>query len=126
MRLPPLLLLLVLLAGCAPAGPLAVGAAAVASGASLPVFHRTPLDMAVSMVSRRDCSIVNLDRGERYCRPRERLPETPVFCTRSLGVADCWEDPSQLPPNTRELADGPRILTPDQEAERTRRHFRLW
>jgi hypothetical protein len=114
------------LAGCGPESPVLLGAVAVASGASIPVFHRTPLDMAVSIASGRDCSVVNLDRGEQYCRPREEAPARPAFCTRSLGVADCWQDPDKLLGHPREIADGPRTLTPEQEKQRTRWWPGLW
>jgi hypothetical protein len=116
-------LILLLLAGC---GPDAVGAAALVSGASIVAFHRTPVDMAVSAATGRDCSAVYLDKGERYCRPKDQAPETPVFCTRSLGVADCWADPRKLPNHPREIADGPRSLTQEQEADRTKRWPGLW
>jgi hypothetical protein len=115
-----------LLSGCGAETPVVAGAVAVVSGASIPVFHRTPVDMVVSAATGRDCSVVNLDKGERYCRPKERAPETPVFCTRSLGVPDCWEDPAKLPNHPREIADGPRSLTPEQEAERTKWWPGLW
>jgi hypothetical protein len=69
-------------------------------------------------VTARDCSAVRLDRGKSYCRPAEPPPEPPPYCTRSLGVADCWADPAGHP---RELGDGPRTLTPTQETDRTRR-----
>jgi hypothetical protein len=109
-----LTLILLPLFGCGPDAPVVAGAVVVVSGASLPIFHRTPVDMLVSAVSGRDCSVVNLERREMYCRPKDRTPETPVFCTRSLGVPDCWEDPSKLPNHPREIADGPRSLTPEQ------------
>ena len=128
MRFGPMLSVLVLvwlLSGCAAEVPVVV-AVGVVSGASVPVFGRTPVDMVVSVASGRDCSVVNLDKRERYCRTREKPPETPVFCTRSLGVVDCWEDPALLPGNPREVADGPRALTPEQERERTRRWPGLW
>jgi hypothetical protein len=108
--IPPLLL-----AGCGPETPIVAGAAGVVAAASIPVFHRTPVDMVVSAVTGRDCSVVNLDKGEQYCHPKERPPSEPEFCTRSLGVPDCWKDPSKVPNNPRELADGPRALTPEQE-----------
>lgn len=117
-----LLLIPMILPGCGPAAPVGAGAAV----GTIPIFHRTPVDMAASAVSGRDCSIVHLDRGELYCRPRERPPEPPVFCTRSLGTADCWADPKTLPNRPRGLADGPDRLTPEQERDRTRRGFGLW
>jgi hypothetical protein len=116
--IPPLLL-----TGCGPEAPIAAG---VVSGASIPVFHRTPVDMAVSAATGRDCSVVNLDKGEQYCHPKERSPSEPEFCTRSLGVPDCWKDPSKVPNNPREIADGPRELTPDQEKQRTAGWPGLW
>ena len=40
---------------------------------------------------------MRLDQGKSYCRPIEPPPEPPPYCTRSLGVADCWRDPASLP-----------------------------
>jgi hypothetical protein len=46
----------------------------------------------------------------------------PEFCTRSLGTADCWTNPDALNGQpVRGIADGPTVLTPAQEAWRTRR-----
>jgi hypothetical protein len=120
------LALLLLLAGCGPAAPVAEIGVVVVSGASIPIFHRTPLDMLVSAATGRNCSVVNLDKGERYCRPKDRAPEPPEFCTRSLGVPDCWDDPSKLLNHPREIADGPRSLTEDQEADRKKWWPGLW
>jgi hypothetical protein len=61
---------------------------------------------------------VRLDEGKSYCRPVELPPVAQPYCTRSLGVADCWADPAGHPPA---LGDGPSTLTPAQEADRTRR-----
>jgi hypothetical protein len=114
------------LSGCGPAAPLAEVGVGVVSGASIPIFHRTPLDMAVSAATGRNCSVVWLDRGETYCRAREPKPETPEFCTRSLGVVDCWKDPEKLTDHPREVADGPRELTHEQERDRTKWWPGLW
>jgi hypothetical protein len=115
------LVLLASLAGCGPAAPALEVGIGVVSAASIPILHRSPVDMLVSAASRRDCSVVYLDNGERYCRPKDRVPETPEFCTRSLGIPDCWYDPSKLLNHPDEIADGPRTLTGDQEADRTKR-----
>ena len=124
---PPLLGLVLALAGCGADPPFIAEAIAVISGAAIPVFHRTPADIAISVISGRDCSIVHLDTGRTYCTPREPPPEPPLFCTRSLGIPDCWADPSKLPGGIpREIADGPRELTPRQERDRTRAGFGLW
>ena len=88
-------------------------------GIDIAVFHRDLFDMLVSGLSGRDCSVVRLDRGETYCRPIE--PPTPPipYCTRSLGVVDCWIDPQAMPFIPPEVADGPRMLTPIQNQDRT-------
>jgi hypothetical protein len=122
MLIPPLLLGLLLSAGC---GSDATIAAAVSVG-SFPILHRSPPDVVISALTGRDCSVVNLDKGERYCRPKELPLEPPVFCSRSLGVPDCWAEPDKLPNKPREIADGPRVLTPAQETERTKRWPGLW
>ena len=130
----PVLVLLSLLPGCGPVAPVAgveigveVGVGVgVISAASMPVYHRSAVDILVSAVVGRDCSMVNLGNGEPYCRTMDRAPETPEFCTRSLGVPDCWEDPSKLTNHPREIADGPRALTPNQEIDRTKHWPGLW
>ncbi len=110
------------LTGCEYAEPVGAG---VALG-SIVVFGRAPTDMMVSAATGRDCSIVNLDKREPYCRPREQPPEPPAFCTKSLGAVDCW-DAGKRPLNPpRDVADGPRALTPEQEAIRARWWPGLW
>lgn len=87
---------------------------------SIVVIGRSPFDAVYSAVTGRDCSVVRLDRGQTYCRPVEPPPKAPPFCTRSLGVVDCWKDPGSLPGHPRPVADGPDTLTPAQEENRTR------
>jgi hypothetical protein len=120
------LVLPALLAGCGPAAPLAEVGVGVVTAASIPIFHRAPLDMAISAATGRNCSVVHLDKGDRYCTARDQPPEPPVFCTRSLGVVDCWDDPSKLPGHPSEVADGPRVLTQEQEKDRTKWWPGLW
>lgn len=94
------------LAACSdPAGVTA--AVIVAEGASVAVFGRGIGDIGVSAITGRDCSIVRLDRGQTYCAPRYLGPEPQAFCTRSLGVVDCWTDPATLPPDVHSVADLP-------------------
>lgn len=115
---------LLLLTACDPAGRLAFTAVNVAA---LPVFGRTVPDLVVSGVSGRDCSMVRVERGLGYCREAEPPPAPPAFCTRSLGIVDCWAGPEAQPlPARRGLADGPTTLTPEQEAHRTRGWPGLW
>jgi hypothetical protein len=116
MRTLPILLLLAA-CGVSPEQAATIGVG-VGVG-SIAVIQRSPLDAVISVLSGRDCSIVHWDQGKGYCRPIEPPPETPPYCTRSLAQPDCWRDPAALPDRPRELADGPRTLTPVQNADRT-------
>ena len=115
-------LLLLALPGCAePAG-----AFAAANAASVTVFGRAIPDLVVSAVTGRHCSVVRLDQGKPYCAAQPPPPSAPPrYCTRSLGVVECWADPEKLPGRPPEVADGPRVLTPAQEADRARGPFGL-
>jgi len=113
-----LLMAMLALGGCG-ADPVMLTSVAVGTTAgSVAVIQRTPIDAAYSLVTGKDCSVVRLDQGLSYCRPIESPPALPPYCTRSLGVTDCWIDPAGQPP---QQADGPVGLTPAQEANRTRR-----
>lgn len=118
MRRLPALLVLALLAACHPAATPFVALAA-ADAASIAVFHRDGFDLGYSLVTGRDCSIVRLDQGLRYCKAREPPPRQPAFCTRSLGVVDCYDEPWALPGHPQGVADGPR-LNAAQEEDRTK------
>ncbi len=101
-----LLAFLLFVTGCSdPAGVTA--AVLAAEGTSVAVFGRGLGDIGVSAVTGRDCSIVRLDRGQTYCAPRYLGPEPQAFCTRSLGVVDCWTDPATLQPGLTPVADLP-------------------
>lgn len=120
MRHIPLLLAGLLLAGCEAAGWVAAG-----TGASLAVMQRTPVDAVVSLVTGKDCSIARSDRGQTYCR-EDPAPQPQPYCTRSLGTPDCWTRPDPFGVPQREIADGPRELSPEQEANRTSRWPKLF
>ena len=113
------------LSSCAPGWPPPwvepAGALAAAEMASIVVLQRGIIDTLVSTLSGRDCSIVYLDRGQSYCRAPEPPPSPPPYCTRSLGVVDCWANPEALVNRPPQVANGPTTLTPAQEANRTRR-----
>ncbi len=95
-------------------------ATAGANLASVTLIHRTLVDGVYSLVTGKDCSIVNLDRGEAWCRPPEPPPAQQPYCTRSLANVDCWASPENLgSPPPRTLAEGPTALTAEQEANRT-------
>ena len=79
-----LLALTLTLAACS--DPAGVTAALIAvEGTGVTVFGRGIVDVGVSAITGRDCSVVRLDRGQTYCEPRYLGPEEPTFCTRSLG-----------------------------------------
>ncbi len=115
------LIFLLLLAGCGATPEQALTGAAVLGIGSIAIIGRSPADALISVVSGKDCSIVRLDQGKSYCRPMEPPPEPQPFCSRSLAIADCWIDPASLPDHPTQLGDGPHVLTPEQEANRTRR-----
>jgi hypothetical protein len=117
MRILPLLA--VVLAGCTAEQAATVGVGATVG--SIAVIQRSPVDAVYSAVTGKDCSIVRMEQGKSYCRPVEPPPDAPPYCTRSLGVVDCWRDPASLPNRPPQVADGPNVLTPQQEANRTRR-----
>ena len=96
------------------------GALVGANVASVIVFGRGVADVFISAGSGQDCSIVRLDQGKSYCRPLDPAPEPPPYCTKSLGRIDCWLNPEALLNPPRQVADGPRALTAEQEARRTR------
>ena len=97
-----------------------IGAFSAASAAAIPVFGRTVPDIFVSAVTGRDCSIVRLEQGQRYCRVMDPPLATPPVCTRSLGTVDCWANPDVFGSPTHGIADAP-APTAEQEAYRIRR-----
>ena len=115
---PPVLGVL-LLAGCGAATTPGVNIAAAGSLATVPALGRTAPDALISLVSGRDCSLVRMEKGESYCRPDAPPWEAAPFCTRSLGVVDCWRNPEAFGMKMTGVADGP-TPTAQQEAYRTR------
>lgn len=106
------------LAGCGVSDNLAAFVGVAANAGSIATFHRSPPDLVYSLVTGRNCSVVRLDRGQSYCTPVEPPPEPQAFCTRSLGVVDCWRDPAGLANRYEGVAQAP-ALTAEQEANRT-------
>ena len=112
----PLLPLLAALLGssCHPAAAPFVAIAA-ADAVTVAVFHRDSLDLAYSLATGKNCSIVRLDEGLSYCKPHDLPAAPPLFCTHSLGVVDCYDDPAGLPQHPRGVGDGPE-QTAEQKA----------
>lgn len=100
-----------------------IGAVLVGGTAgSVAAIGRTPPDAVYSLITGKDCSMVRLDQGKTYCRPVEPKPAAQPVCTRSLARVDCWQDPDSLPGGRPQgVADGPTVLTAEQEANRVRR-----
>ena len=105
----------------APSGCDAVGPLAAASVGSVAVFGRGPMDIITSVVTGHDCSIVRLANGDSYCKPTEPPPPPQPYCTRSLGIVDCWATADPFGYYQRSTADGPTELTATQDANRTAR-----
>ena len=106
------LLLLLAVTGCGNLTP-AMTALAGVEVASVAVFGRDVVDIGVSAITGKDCSVVRLDKGETYCAPPPGAWTTGPFCTRTLGTVDCWSNPAALRRPT-ELGDTPPP-TPIQE-----------
>lgn len=98
-----LLPLLLILGGCTTAAPAA--ALMGAEAASVAVFGRGLLDIGISAVSGRNCSVVRLERGLTYCEPVD-LPPADKLCTRTLGTVDCWAE-AALPQGVQGVGDTP-------------------
>lgn len=103
-----------LVASCHPAATPFVAIAA-ADAVSVAVFHRDGLDLAYSLATGRNCSIVRLDQGLSYCKPHDPPAPQPLFCARSLGVVDCYAEPAGLLQHPRGVADWPE-QTAEQKA----------
>jgi hypothetical protein len=115
-RMLPALLALAGLAGCGTwAAP--VAAVGVASFGAVPLIQRTSTDAVVSLVTGRDCSVVRLDKQESYCKERE-MPRPQPYCTRSLGVVDCWIDPQAIPQTPPPVADAPDLTAAQEKYRR--------
>lgn len=78
----------VALAGCGNLGPYAI-----ADGATVVVTDKTMIDHAISVASGKDCSVVRVEQGLRYCKEDEVVPHPVVFCYRELGDVTCYSNP---------------------------------
>lgn len=114
-----------LLAGCSGSSalqePIAGAPASLwlsgASVASFVVLQRGLFDVAYSMVTGQDCSVINIERRGEYCRT-DPVATPASFCTRSLGDVDCWTVAEPYGPQ-RAVQDTPAV------PERTPRRWSL-
>lgn len=113
-----LLSMLLAFSACAPLHT--TGAFLGVEAASVVVFGRGFVDLGVSAVSGRDCSIVRLDRRQTYCAPRDPPFDEGPYCTRSLARVDCWVDPATLPPGSGPVGDTPPPTREQLEYRRAR------
>ncbi|MCU0985899.1 MAG: hypothetical protein MUC89_13305 [Acetobacteraceae bacterium] len=88
-----------------------------ASVASFAVLQRGLVDVAYSVVTGKDCSVIHIERRGEYCRTEPVAAPVP-FCTRSLGDVDCWAVAEPYGPQ-RPVSDTPA------RAERTPRRWSL-
>ena len=100
---------------------LPLGIALAVEGTSVAVFGRGVVDIGVSAVTGRDCSIVRLDRHQTYCAAREQLPGPSPLCSRTLGGVTCWVDPDKFPIRPQQVAD-----TPEPTKEQVQRVEGRW
>ncbi len=110
---------LILLAGPL-GGCIAAAAVAGADAGTVAIFGRDIVDIGVSAVTGRDCSVVRLDRQQDYCAPREHAPLADPYCSRTLADVQCWSNPEAFVIPPRQITDTP-ALTPDQRRQITSR-----
>ena len=101
-------------------GCVAAAALAGADAATVTVFGRDAVDIGVSAITGRDCSVVRLDRQQDYCAPREHIPLKDPFCSRTLGDVQCWSNPEAFTSLPHSITDTPAI-TAEQERQITSR-----
>lgn len=102
-----LLVLPGLLTGCG-IGPGGGAGIAIGTGIiSLATIQKTVRDALVSLVTGRDCWLVNVDRGEAYCKPLPPPPPPPEYCTRTLADVMCWSNPHVIPDQASALVELP-------------------
>ena len=66
---------------------------AVADAAVVIGTDKTIADHIISVASGKDCSLVRVERGLRYCKEDEVVPHPNVYCYRELGGVSCYDKP---------------------------------
>ena len=63
---------------------------------------KTIFDHVVSYSSGKDCSYINVEKGNRYCKEDEPVINPQVYCYRTLARATCYEMPDPFANGQRE------------------------
>ena len=92
-----LFFILIILSGCTPLGPLATtGTVPVAGQVDMLTLigtEKTIVDHVISLSSGKNCSAVNIEKGDYYCAEDEPTIKQKLFCYPSLGSVTCYDKP---------------------------------
>jgi hypothetical protein len=86
---PVVLAVMLLTGGCETVDTSWIGPAAAVQIGTTMLIGRGPFEAAYSVLTGRDCSLANWAAEKRFCAQQEVVTR-PRYCTRSLGVVDCW------------------------------------
>lgn len=87
------LMALAALAGCGPVVSAGVPGAAQVDMLTVMGTEKTIVDHVISYSSGKDCSYVNVERGNRYCKEDEPVIKPRVHCYKTLASATCYTVP---------------------------------
>jgi hypothetical protein len=90
---------------------LGTGCVAAVGAGTVAATDKTPVDHIVSLVTRKDCSIVRQHRGLTYCVEDEVTPPVRVHCYPTIGEVSCYGEPDPFPGHQRELGSRPAVAT---------------
>lgn len=114
-----LLVVLAGLAGCgAPTVASGVPGAAQIDLLTVMSSDKTIVDHVVSWSSGKDCSTVNVEKGNHYCKEDEVVIKPKVHCYSTLGRTTCYEQPDPYANGQRELGNNDHNLKDTTRAAR--------
>ena len=87
--------------------PLSAGLAML----TLPQTKKTPIDLIVSNITDRDCSIVGYEQTGRYCKDAQRKEVQHIYCIKTLGDVECHHKNDPYYGGERKLASAPPVYT---------------
>mgnify|MGYP001189926364 FL=1 len=100
-----ILLLMVLTQACSPLGPMAtvphasgIVTSTIPGVAQIEVLtlmgtDKTIMDHVISLSSGKNCSAVNIEKGQYYCAEDEPVINQNIFCYNTLGSPTCYKRP---------------------------------